>query len=42
VRVYPLDTARDDVPEGITFGADARLYIVTDGEGMLREMRLNA
>ena len=42
VRVYPLDTARDDVPEGITFGEDGRLWIVTDGEGMLREMKLNA
>lgn len=42
VRVYPLATERDDVPEGITFGSDGRLWIVTDGEGMLREVKLNA
>jgi uncharacterized protein YjiK len=42
VRVYPLDTEKDDVPEGITFDSDGRMFIVTDGEGMLREMRLNA
>ena len=42
VRVYPIAHAKDDVPEGLTFDDDGRLWIVTDGEGMLREMKLNA
>lgn len=42
IRIYPLETERDDVPEGITFDDDGQLWIVTDGEGMLREMKLNA
>lgn len=41
VRVYPIDTEKDDVPEGIAFGDDQRLWIVTDGEGMLRELQLH-
>ncbi len=42
VRVYPLDTGKRDVPEGITFTSDGRLFVCTDGEGMLREIALNA
>ncbi len=41
VRLYPLETAQYDVPEGVTFGTDGRLFVVTDGEGMLRELELN-
>ena len=42
VQIYPVDTARDDVPEGLTFDSDGRLWLVTDGEGMLRELKLHA
>ena len=42
VRTYSIDTAKGDVPEGVTFDADGRMWIVTDGEGMLREVQLNS
>jgi uncharacterized protein YjiK len=42
VQTYPVATAKDDVPEGITFDSDGRLWLVTDGEGMLRELKLHA
>lgn len=42
VRLYPIDTTKREVPEGITFDAAGRLWIVTDGHGMLREIRLTA
>jgi uncharacterized protein YjiK len=41
VQLYPVDTAKDDVPEGLTFDSDGRLWLVTDGEGMLRELKLH-
>lgn len=40
VCTYPVDTAKRDVPEGITFDRRGRLWVVTDGKGMLRELRL--
>jgi uncharacterized protein YjiK len=40
VRLYEIDADKKDVPEGITFGPDGRLWVVTDGRGILREMRL--
>jgi len=41
VQLYPIETAKRDVPEGITFDPAGRLWIVTDGQGMLREIRLD-
>ncbi len=40
VRVYRIETAKDDVPEGIAMAAEGRVWVVTDGEGMLRELEL--
>lgn len=40
VRSFRIDHAKDDVPEGITYDGDGRLWLVTDGEGWLRELEL--
>jgi uncharacterized protein YjiK len=40
VCTYPVETAKGDVPEGITFDRSGRLWVVTDGKGLLRELRL--
>ena len=42
VRTYPIATAKSDVPEGIAFDPQGGLWLVTDGEGMLRQIRLSA
>jgi len=42
VQIHSVETARDDVPEGLTFDSAGRLWLVTDGEGMLRELKLHA
>ena len=39
-RVARVEHEDDDVPEGITFDAEGRLWLVTDGGGWLREIRL--
>lgn len=39
-RLFRVDHAKDDVPEGVTYDADGRLWLVTDGEGWLRELDL--
>jgi uncharacterized protein YjiK len=40
VQLYSLATSKRDVPEGIDLADDGRLWVVTDGRGMLREVRL--
>jgi len=39
-RVYSIKTASNDVPEGISIDAAGRVWICTDGKGMLRELKL--
>jgi len=39
-RRFRVDHHDDDVPEGITYDAEGRLWLVTDGEGWLRELAL--
>jgi uncharacterized protein YjiK len=36
--VHKIDSDRDNVPEGLTFDADGRLWVVTDGQGQLRQL----
>jgi uncharacterized protein YjiK len=40
VRVYRVETSKHDVPEGISIDAEGRVWICTDGEGMLRQLEL--
>lgn len=40
VRSFRLEHGKDDVPEGVTYDRDGRLWLVTDGEGWLRELEL--
>jgi len=40
VRVYRIETAKNDVPEGIAMAGPGRVWVVTDGEGMLRHLEL--
>ena len=40
VAVHRVDTSKKDVPEGLAFDAEGRLWLVTDGEGWLRQIRL--
>jgi uncharacterized protein YjiK len=42
VQTYAIESTKRDVPEGLTFDADGGLWLVTDGEGMLRELKLHA
>lgn len=40
VRFYRVETSKRDVPEGISIDAKGRVWICTDGEGMLRQLEL--
>jgi uncharacterized protein YjiK len=40
VDVYALAAGKDDVPEGLAYDASGRLWVVWDGSGRLREIRL--
>jgi len=40
-RLFRVEHAKDDVPEGVTYDAEGRLWLVTDGEGWLRELDLD-
>ncbi len=40
VCVYTLDADEGDIPEGITFDDEGRLFVCTDGEGWLFEVVL--
>jgi len=40
VRVYRVETAKDDVPEGISIDTEGRVWICTDGKGMLHQLEL--
>lgn len=42
VRVYRIETSRQDVPEGISIDAEARVWVCTDGKGMLRQLELES
>ena len=42
VREYPLSSSKHDVPEGDAAAGDRRLWVVTDGEGLLRSVQLDA
>ncbi|MEM9695401.1 MAG: SdiA-regulated domain-containing protein [Myxococcota bacterium] len=39
-RLFRIDHHRNDVPEGLAYDADGRLWLVTDGRGHLRELDL--
>ncbi len=38
--LFALESTKDDVPEGIAYDASGRLFVVWDGSGRLREIRL--
>lgn len=40
MRVYRVETSKGDVPEGISVDAEGRVWVCTDGEGMLRQLEL--
>lgn len=40
VRALRIATKKSDIPEGLTTGEEGRVWIVTDGKGMLREHAL--
>ena len=42
VRTYKVANNKNDVPEGITFDRQGRLWLVTDGEGHARQLELVA
>jgi uncharacterized protein YjiK len=42
VRLYKIESGRNDVPEGMSMDGDGRLWLVTDGGGWLREYSLSA
>lgn len=42
IRVYRIETSKDDVPEGISVDAEGRVWICTDGEGMLWQLELGS
>ena len=39
-QLWCIDSAKRDVPEGLGFDTHARLWLVTDGKGRLRQLRL--
>ena len=39
-RTFRVDHHDGDVPEGVTYDSEGRLWLVTDGEGWLRELSL--
>jgi len=41
LRLYRIATSKHDVPEGLAAAGLRRLWLVTDGEGMLRELQLD-
>ena len=41
-RLWRVDTSGRDVPEGLGFDAQGRLWLVTDGRGTLRQLQLPA
>lgn len=41
-RQYALAHSKHDVPEGLAAAGERRLWVVTDGEGMLRSVQLDA
>jgi sugar lactone lactonase YvrE len=38
--IYQIETATGDVPEGITVDAEGRIWICTDGKGLLHQVEL--
>lgn len=40
MRVYRIQTSKNDVPEGISIDAGGRVWVCTDGKGMLRQYEL--
>jgi sugar lactone lactonase YvrE len=40
VSVYRIETSKNDVPEGISIDAKGRVWVCTDGKGMLRQLEL--
>jgi len=41
LRVYRLPSTEHDVPEGLAAAGDRRLWVVSDGQGTLREVQLD-
>jgi uncharacterized protein YjiK len=39
-RLFRVEHDDDDVPEGVTYDGEGRLWLVTDGKGWLRELSL--
>lgn len=42
VRVYRIESSEDDVPEGICIDAEGRVWLCTDGKGILYQLELEA
>lgn len=42
VRVYRIESSEGDVPEGISIDAEGRIWVCTDGKGMLHQLELEA
>jgi uncharacterized protein YjiK len=40
VRVYVIETSKQDVPEGISIDSESRVWVCTDGMGMLHQIEL--
>lgn len=41
VALYRVESSAQDVPEGLTMDGQGRIWVVTDGAGLLRELRLS-
>jgi hypothetical protein len=42
VRVYRIESSEGDVPEGISIDAEGRVWLCTDGKGVLYQLELEA
>jgi sugar lactone lactonase YvrE len=42
VRVYRIESSEGDVPEGISIDAEGRVWLCTEGKGVLYQLELEA